>query len=333
MTKKCLVICPFGHEGSEERKRSDDIFDYLIEPVAKEKGYETKRLIDEAKPGFISGELMQRLYQADIVIADITGSNPNVFYELALRHSVARPFIHISEDTDNIPFDIAQAQVVKITRDSLGGIEKTKNNLSQQIEQIEDKEAEFSNPASIHRPKTDCSVKAFDWTLSYSPTLAQDWLNLKDPSFQTLVAHYLNDAMDKPLNPLQKPDLAEYFAYKNAQGIKLRGELYYIFDQDTDTLKGWGVLRFATSATNLAIPIYGQQKEINQLVIEFDQPPQRVTIPPDFDEEIRGFNFKVEFMPNFAHKKVLEGKLFHPEYICDDHAKLCIAETTLTFRN
>lgn len=332
MTKKCLVICPFGPEGSEERKRSDEIFNYLIKPVAAQKGYETKRLIDEANPGFISGELMQRLYQADIVIADITGSNPNVFYELALRHSMARPFIHISEDTDNIPFDVAQAQVTKISI-SLEGIDKTKKNLSQQIEQIENKGADFSNPASMHRPKTDSLVKAFDWNLRYSPTLAKDWLNLKDPSFQTLVKDYLNDALDKPLNPMQKPDLAEYFAYKNAQGTKLRGELYYIFDQETDTFKGWGVLKFANSVTNLAIPIYGRQKEIDQLIVEFDQPPQRVTIPPDFDEEIRGFNYKVEFMPNFSQKKTLDGTLFHPKYIDNGHAKLCIAETSLTFRN
>jgi hypothetical protein len=332
MTKKCLVICPFGPEGSEERKRSDEIFNYLIKPVAEEKGYETKRLIDEANPGFISGELMQRLYQADIVIADITGSNPNVFYELALRHSMARPFIHISEDTDNIPFDVAQAQVTKITI-SLEGVDKTKKNLSQQIEQIENKGADFSNPASMYRPKTDSLVKAFYWTLRYSPTLAQDWLNLKDPSFQTLVKDYLNDALDKPLNPMQKPDLAEYFAYKNAQGIKLRGELYYILDQETDTFMGWGVLKFANSATNLAIPIDGRQKEIDQLIVEFDQPPQRVTIPPDFDEEIRGFNYKVEFLPNFSQKKTLDGTLFHPEYIDNGHTKLCIAETSLTFRN
>lgn len=333
MTKKCLVICPFGDDGSEKKKRSDDVYQFLIKPVAESKGYETKRLIDSANPGFISEELMRRLYQADIVIADITGSNPNVFYELALRHSVARPFIHIGEDIDDIPFDIAQAQVIKIDKNSLEGIEKTKKDICLQIAQIENKEADFGTPASMHRPKMDSAVKAFSWIISYSPTLAKDWLNLKDASFQEMVAHYLKDEMDKPLNPIQKPYLAEYFAYKNAQGTKLRGDLYYVLDQDTDTFKGWGILRFSTNAASMAIPIYGRQKEIDQLTVEFDQPPQRVTIPPDFDEEIRGFNYKVEYKPDLSRKRTLEGTLFHPEHCDTDHTTLRMAETSLVFRS
>lgn len=331
----CLVICPFGPEGSQERERSDDVFNFLIKPVAESKGYETKRLIDEAEPGFISEEMMRRLYRADIVIADITGSNPNVLYELALRHSIAKPFIHMCENTDKIPFDIAMAHVIPINKASLEGVEKAKQDLGIQIEKIENKAVDFSNPASVHRPETECApaVRAFEWKIRYLPTLAQDWLHLKEPAFQNLVNDYVNDTLTKPVNALQKSDMAEYFAYKNAQGTKLRGDLYYQHDQETDTFSGWGILKFTTSAVNLPIRIEGRMNGNGQITLEFDQPPQRVTIPPDFDEEIRGFNFKIEYTPSMNKKKTLEGILFHPEFVENDKPQLRLALTSLRFRN
>jgi hypothetical protein len=60
---------------------------------------------------------MRDLQTADLVVADLTGANPNVYYELALRHSTAKPFVHLAREGTEIPFDIRVMDVVWIPRE------------------------------------------------------------------------------------------------------------------------------------------------------------------------------------------------------------------------
>jgi hypothetical protein len=82
-TRSCFVICPIGEDDSEVRKHSDNVLQYVIGPAVAELHYHPIRADLVAKPGEISLDIMTHLLNDDLVIADLTGRNANVFYELA----------------------------------------------------------------------------------------------------------------------------------------------------------------------------------------------------------------------------------------------------------
>ena len=59
---------------------------------------------------------MRDLQAADLVVADLTEANPNVYYELALRHATAKPFIHLARDRTKLPFDLKVMDVIFISK-------------------------------------------------------------------------------------------------------------------------------------------------------------------------------------------------------------------------
>jgi hypothetical protein len=89
--KTCFVIAPIGEPASEIRKRSDQVFTYVITPAVQECGYTALRADQISEPGLIDSQVIERIVNDPLVIADLTGHNPNVFYELALRHALSLP--------------------------------------------------------------------------------------------------------------------------------------------------------------------------------------------------------------------------------------------------
>jgi hypothetical protein len=87
----CFVIAPIGEPASEIRKRSDQVFTYVITPAVQECGYTALRADQISEPGLIDSQVIERIVNDPLVIADLTGHNPNVFYELALRHALSLP--------------------------------------------------------------------------------------------------------------------------------------------------------------------------------------------------------------------------------------------------
>jgi hypothetical protein len=81
------MVGPVGEDESDIRTRSDQILRYVVQPIANEKGYEVVRGDEIGVPGNITAQVLQEIATADLVIADLTYHNPNVFYELALRHA------------------------------------------------------------------------------------------------------------------------------------------------------------------------------------------------------------------------------------------------------
>ena len=106
--KKIAFICPLDDEGTDTRKRSDDIMENIIEPVAKEFGYATQRA-DKMSGRNVMKDIITMLHEAEIVIADLTEMNPNVFYELGIRDAIKGKCINIICENckARIPFDIS----------------------------------------------------------------------------------------------------------------------------------------------------------------------------------------------------------------------------------
>jgi hypothetical protein len=148
-TKICFVICPIGQPGSEIRKRSDQVLNHIITPVVQECGYEQIIRADQIpKPGIITNQVIQLLIQADLVIADLKGHNPNVYYELAVRHMVGKPIIQIHGEDERLPFDVAQVRSIAINHQDLDSANNGKGQLKRQIISIENDPNHSDNPIS-----------------------------------------------------------------------------------------------------------------------------------------------------------------------------------------
>jgi hypothetical protein len=94
--KLCFVVSPIGAEDSKERIHADWVLDRIIKPVmARFEGYYVKRADQDARPGIIASQLIKDLLQADLIVADTSFHNPNVFYEIGICHVLRKPIIHI----------------------------------------------------------------------------------------------------------------------------------------------------------------------------------------------------------------------------------------------
>lgn len=147
-SKKCFVIAPIGSSESDIRKRSDQIFEFLLQPILEELGYEAIRADMINHPGIITSQIIEHIVNDELVIADLTGSNANVLYELAVRHTVRKPFIQIMTSGEKLPFDIGQNRTIFFNYKELSSVEQFKNTLKAQIESIEKNPDEVSNPVS-----------------------------------------------------------------------------------------------------------------------------------------------------------------------------------------
>ena len=115
--KMIAFICPLGEEGSSVRKRSDDIMINIIEPIARDLHYRVERA-DKLYGTLVMDDIITMIREADIVIADLTGLNPNVFYELGLRQATKGKCINIIDAKEKkLPFDNGYIRAIKYRYD------------------------------------------------------------------------------------------------------------------------------------------------------------------------------------------------------------------------
>lgn len=138
MKKVCFVISPIGEEGSKERNHADRVMNEIINHiVGNEFGYEAIRADKYPVPGQITPQIVELIANADLLIADLSFHNPNVFYELALRHITRKPFIHLIREGEKIPFDIKDIRAIEFNLEKEESIRRAKSELKEQIESVE----------------------------------------------------------------------------------------------------------------------------------------------------------------------------------------------------
>ena len=143
--KICFVIAPIGEPESETRKRSDQILRHIIGPAAEERGYRAVRADELDKPGLITSQVIQHVVDDPLVIADLTGRNPNVFYELAIRHAIRKPIIQIISKGESIPFDVAGTRTIFVDHHDLDNVAAAKSSIIEQIKALESGPIRFGN--------------------------------------------------------------------------------------------------------------------------------------------------------------------------------------------
>jgi gamma-glutamylcyclotransferase (GGCT)/AIG2-like uncharacterized protein YtfP len=171
--KTCLLICPIGVEGSDVRELSDELLGEVFRPTAEACGYTLERADEIAVPGQISQQILDRLVHADLVIADLTHLNPNVFYELAVRHATGKPVVQLLGGDTKLPFDIQDYRTIHfpLVGNSLSAAtaNKVRADLTAQIQSLETADVLPPNPISAFLSEGALGG-AYGETLEFFPT-------------------------------------------------------------------------------------------------------------------------------------------------------------------
>lgn len=131
--KNCFVVSPIGEEGSDIRKRADQVYNYIIKPVCEKCGFEAIRSDHIHQSDSIPQTIIDSLLNAELVIADMTGHNPNVFYEMGFRACTKKPMIHLREKNEKIPSDIAGIRAFDYNLTDLDAVAEVKIRLEKTI--------------------------------------------------------------------------------------------------------------------------------------------------------------------------------------------------------
>lgn len=151
MKKKCFIITPIGSEGSDIRKKAEGVIDAVINPVLRSMDYDIHIPHKMDNPGSITGQIIDHILNDELVIANLTGLNANVMYELAVRHAARKPIVCIAENSTKLPFDVMTDRVI-FYDDAMYSVEATKQDLSKKIEAATSQE-KIDNP--IYRSMSD----------------------------------------------------------------------------------------------------------------------------------------------------------------------------------
>lgn len=119
---------------TEEKLREK--YDYIIKNAIKKAlpSLDVIRADEELNPSSISNDIFTKLMHSRFVIADITYPNPNVFYELGIRHAIRPGTILIREKIDfSIPFDISHLRHIEYTQEP-SGMDKLADQLKRRFE-------------------------------------------------------------------------------------------------------------------------------------------------------------------------------------------------------
>ncbi len=126
--KSCFVITPFG-----DASNIQEVYRDVIIPTAEEVGLRVRRADDIFSHGEIIRDIWAAIGAARIIIADVTGRNANVFYELGMAHAIGKDVIMLAQDRADVPFDVTHLRYI-LYQYTPRGVKKLQQSLKGTLE-------------------------------------------------------------------------------------------------------------------------------------------------------------------------------------------------------
>ncbi|MCD4823634.1 MAG: hypothetical protein K8S55_03440 [Phycisphaerae bacterium] len=122
----CFVLMPF-------KEPFEMYYDTIIKPAVVAANLNPLRCDSLFTPTPIMGDVWKMIQEAKVLVAELTGKNSNVFYELGLGHAIGKPIVLISETIEDVPFDLQPLRVILYDKDDPAWGNKLKNKITTAI--------------------------------------------------------------------------------------------------------------------------------------------------------------------------------------------------------
>lgn len=190
MAETCFVMMPIRERGSDEHEHFRALYETVIKPAVTEVGFEALRADEVAKPGAINAQVIRHIAESMLVIADLTDLNPNVFYELGVRHSLrgfGTVMIVDKQRTAKLPFDLQSYRAIQFEPD-LRGVETLRREIQRSARECV-REAADARP-SADSPVHDCLAELPSNLVSAASGSAEGDLRKRIAALESQVRQY-----------------------------------------------------------------------------------------------------------------------------------------------
>lgn len=153
--RSAFVIMPFSSTKSASSEEWLETYELIFEAAFRSAGYDCERAHPET--GSLVKTIIQKIQQAHIVLADVTDHNPNVFYELGVRHALSKRTIIVSQSEEFIPSDLKGYWAIVYKR-TPKGVKTFIDDLGRIIALIETEPERSDNPVSDYLEQQNFGV-------------------------------------------------------------------------------------------------------------------------------------------------------------------------------
>ena len=137
---EAFVLIPFSTD-------FDDVYEKLIKKTFTELGFEVTRADDVNSYQNILKDIISKIQRSDLIIADLSNKNPNVFYELGIAHTMGKPTIMLSQSVNDVPFDLKSYRIINYSS-HFSEASKLIDELKKAGKNFKDGVLDFGNPVS-----------------------------------------------------------------------------------------------------------------------------------------------------------------------------------------
>jgi hypothetical protein len=219
MARKCFVIMPMTRTGKISPDEWNSVFDDLIKPGVEASGFDLECQRSQARRGTFVKEIVEALKQSYVVVADLTGQRPNVFYELGVRHALSNRTILIARDLKFVPSDLREYATIIYGFPGAEAKRRFFSDIREVLGQIEVAPDEPDSPVGVYLQRRDwiasdvrreenlrkllslqaeckynAEIAAETWTSEVDPLVALE--SFSRPSLQAFVSDFYIDHLE-----------------------------------------------------------------------------------------------------------------------------------------
>lgn len=129
----------------------EEIYDHFIADALREAGFTVQRADDFRNQRNILQDVVAGISLADLIVADLTGANPNVYYELGVAHALRRRVVLLTQSIEQLPFDLRSYRVITYNT-HFAAIRSARQNLLSVAKGAIDGSINFSSPVADYLP-------------------------------------------------------------------------------------------------------------------------------------------------------------------------------------
>jgi hypothetical protein len=131
--RKCFVVMPFGNSDLQI------VYEDVVRPVIGRCGLHCQRGDDVFGSNVVMDDIRSSIEAATLLVADLTGRNANVFYEVGIAHAIGKPVLLMAQSVEDVPFDLRHLRVLPYEYSLRGGkrLEKDlQDNLTAMLQKL-----------------------------------------------------------------------------------------------------------------------------------------------------------------------------------------------------